>query len=79
MSTQDVRLLDHPLFVGEDHDVVRTIVGISESRRTESFWTETAITPAGGGRTIATVLLHQGPFEDSFPDSPREAAAHAPV
>lgn len=75
----EVRLLDGPLFVGEHYDMVHTIVGISESRRTESFWTETAITPASGGRTIATVLLHQGVFKDSFPDYPREAAADAPA
>ena len=75
----EVRLLDGPLFVGERYDVVHTIVGISESRRTESFWTQSAITPAGGGTTIATVLLHQGVFKDSFPDYPREAAADAPA
>ena len=75
----EVRLLDGPLFVGEHYDVVHTIVGISESRRTESFWTQSAITPAGGGTTIATVLLHQGVFKDSYPDYPREAAADAPA
>ena len=75
----EVRLLDGPLFVSEHYDVVHTIVGMSESRRTESFWTQSAITPAGGGTTIATVLLHQGVFKDSFPDYPREAAADAPA
>jgi hypothetical protein len=75
----EVRLLDGPLFVGERYDVVHTIVGISESRRTESFWTKTAITPAGDGRTIATVVLHQGVFKESFPDYPLEKAANAPV
>jgi hypothetical protein len=74
-----MRLLDGPLFVGEHYDVVHTIVGFSASRRTESFWTETAITPAGGGTTIATVLLHQGVFKDSYPDYPREAPADAPA
>ena len=63
----------------EHYDVVHTIVGISESRRTESFWTQSAITPAGGGTTIATVLLHQGVFKDSYPDYRREAAADAPA
>jgi hypothetical protein len=75
----EVRLLDGPLFVGEHYDVVHTIVGSSESRRTESFRTETALTPAVGGRTIATVLLHQGVFKDSFTDYPRGAAANAPA
>jgi hypothetical protein len=75
----EVRLLDGPLFVGERYDVVHTIVGISESRRTESCWTKTAITPAGDGRTIATVVLHQGVFKESFPDYPLEKAANAPV
>jgi NAD(P)-dependent dehydrogenase (short-subunit alcohol dehydrogenase family) len=38
-----------------------------------------AITPVGGGTTIATVLLHQGVFKDSYPDYPHETAADAPA
>jgi hypothetical protein len=66
----EVRLHDGPLFVDEPYDIAHTIVGMSESRRTESFWTQTSITAAGGGPTLATVLLHQGVFKDSYPDYP---------
>ena len=71
----EVRLLEGPLFVDEPYDMMHTVVGISESRRTESFWTETAITAAGGGPTLATVLLHQGVFKDSYPDYPHTTSS----
>lgn len=45
-------------------------MALSESRRTESFWTESVITAAGGGPPLATVLLHSGVFKDSFPGYP---------
>ena len=48
---------------------------MSESRRTESFWTETSITPAGGGSQVATVMLHSGVFKDSFPGYPQGDSA----
>jgi len=66
----EVRLLEGPLFVDEPYDVTHAVVGMSESRRTESFCTSTSITAVGGGPTLATVLLHQGVFKDSYPDYP---------
>ena len=67
----EVRIHDGPLFVDQPYDIIHTIVAMSESRRTESFWTETSITPAGGGSQVATVMLHSGVFKDSFPGYPQ--------
>lgn len=67
----EVRLHGGPLFVDEPYDITHTIVAMSESRRTESFWTRSAITTVGGGPALATVRLHQGVFKDSYPDYPR--------
>ena len=73
----EVRVHEGPLYVDEPYDIVHTVVGIGESRRTESFWTRTTISAAGGGPVLASVLLHQGVFKDSYPHSPRpESAEH---
>ena len=51
---QQIRMIDGPLFVGEDYELEREIVALSESRRTESNWVKTT-SPGGelgqdGGR-----------------------------
>jgi len=75
----EVRLHEGPLFVDEPYDIVHTVVGIGESRRTESFWTRTTISASGGGPVLASVLLHQGVFKDSYPHAPRPEASAATV
>jgi hypothetical protein len=67
----EVRLHQGPLYVDELYDITHTVVAMSESRRTESFWTRSAITAVGGGPVLATVLLHQGVFKDSYPEYPQ--------
>ena len=69
----EVRLLDGPVFVGQEYDLHRRIVGLGQSRRTESYWTRTAIIETGTGRRVAEVLLHSGVFKDSYPGYPRAA------
>ncbi len=71
----EVCMHEGPLYVDEPYDIVHTVVGISESRRTESFWTRTTITAPGGGPVLASVLLHQGIFKDSY--SPADPAGDA--
>ena len=75
----EVRLHEGPLYVDEPYDIVHAIVGLSESRRTESFWTRTTISPAGGGPLLASVLLHQGVFKDSYPHYPRHPTVTEPA
>jgi len=67
----EVRMLAGPLFVGETYGLRRTIVGMSQSRRTESYWTETLLTD-GAGVEVASVLLHSGVFKESYPDYPND-------
>lgn len=62
----EVRFVDGPVFVGQPYRVAHTIVGIGQSRRVESYWTESTITDADTGRHAATVLLHQGVFKESY-------------
>lgn len=65
-----IRLIDGPVFAGQAYSLEREIVGRSQSRRTESYWTRTTLTEAGTGRTVAEVLLHSGVFKESYPGYP---------
>jgi hypothetical protein len=66
----EIRLLRGPLFVDQEYEIERQIVGLSESRRTESYWTLTTLTPVDAGTPAAQVLLHAGLFKESFAGYP---------
>lgn len=66
----EVRVEGTPVFVDETYVVEREIVGLSASRRVESYWTRSTLTEQSTGRHAATVLLHSGVFKDSFPGYP---------
>ncbi|CAN5515320.1 MAG: hypothetical protein ACR2JF_09690 [Iamia sp.] len=68
----EVRLLDGPLFVGQTYLLEREVVGLGQSRRTESYWVRTTVTDADTGDRAATVVLHSGVFKESFADYPAE-------
>lgn len=70
----EVRLVDGPVFVGAGYRVSRELVGLSQSRRTESYWTRTTLTDDETGRVTAVVLLHSGVFKDSY--QPAAEALH---
>ncbi len=71
----EVRLEGTPVFVDETYVVEREVVGLSASRRVESYWTRSTLTEKSSGRHAATVLLHSGVFKDSYPDYPAEKLA----
>jgi hypothetical protein len=66
----EIRLLHGPLFVDQEYEIDREIVGLGESRRTESYWTRTSLTDADTGTVAAEVLLHSGVFKESFAGYP---------
>jgi hypothetical protein len=68
----EVRLLSGPLFVDQEYEVEREIIGLSESRRTESYWTRTSLVDVDTGTPAAEVLLHSGVFKESFAGYPAE-------
>ena len=68
----EVRYVDGPVFVGRPYRVDHTVVGLAQSRRVESYWTESTITDDSEGRHVATVLLHQGVFKASYADYPAD-------
>jgi hypothetical protein len=74
-ADQEIRLIDGPLFVGEDYLIRRQIVALSESRRTESYWVRTRIFDAAGQRPKAEMLLNHATLKDSYAPYAAERAA----
>ena len=71
----EIRLLAGPVFVGQEYVLEREIVGLGQSRRTESYWTKTVLRDAGTRQATASVLLHAGVFKESYPGYPKERLA----
>ena len=59
------------MFIDESYAVEREIVGLSASRRTESYWIKTTLSHLGTRQPVATVLLHSGVFKESYPGYPK--------
>jgi hypothetical protein len=68
----EIRLLDGPVFVDEDYALDRELVGLSQSRKTESYWTRTTLTRAAGGPPVVEVVLHSGVFKQSYAGYPKD-------
>ena len=66
----EVRYVDGPVFVDQPYRVEHTLVGVGQTTRVESYWTETTLSDAETGAHTATVLLHQGVFKASYADYP---------
>ena len=71
----EIRLVHGPVFVDQPYTVTSEVIGLSQSRRTESYWTRSTLVDADTGRTAAEVVLHSGVFKESFPDYPRDRLA----
>lgn len=66
----EIRLVEGPVFVGQEYSLTKEIVALGQSRRTESYWTRSKLTDLSTGRLTAEVLLHSGVFKDSYPGYP---------
>jgi hypothetical protein len=67
-ADQEIRLIQGPLLVGEDYEIDREVVALSESKRTESMWIRTRVYRPGSNEVIATMLLNGASLKDSFVD-----------
>ena len=65
-ADQEIRMVDGPLFVGEDYLIRREIAALSESRRTESYWVRTRIYDAAGKVLKAEMLLNHASLKHSY-------------
>lgn len=67
----EIRLVEGPVFVDQTYALEKEIAGLSQSRRTESYWTRTSITDTDTGKVAAVVLLHSGVFKESYAGYPK--------
>ena len=65
-ADQEIRMIDGPLFVGEDYVIRREIAALSESKRTESYWVRTRIFDASGAKQVAEILLNHATLKHSY-------------
>ena len=65
-ADQEIRMIEGPLFVGEDYLIRREIAALSESKRTESYWVRTRIFDASGKRQLAEMLLNHATLKASY-------------
>ena len=72
-ADQEIRMIDGPLFVGEDYLIRREIVCLSESKRTESYWVRTRIFDAKGEALKAEMLLNHATLKHSYANYEAEA------
>jgi hypothetical protein len=73
-ADQEIRLLDGPLFVGENYELEREIVALSASRRTESLWVRTTVFARQTARPVAAMLLNLASIKESFAGYAQEYA-----
>ena len=65
-ADQEIKLLDGPLFVGEEYVLRREIVALAESKRTESYWVRTRVFDAKGEKQVAQMLLNHASMKNSY-------------
>jgi len=68
----EVRMFAGPIFVDADYVLEREIIGLGQSRKVESYWTETTLRDAMSGDLVASVVLHQGVFKQSYAGYPAD-------
>ncbi|MEZ5219206.1 MAG: hypothetical protein R2715_22085 [Ilumatobacteraceae bacterium] len=64
-----IKLVNGPVFVDQTYATRREVIGLSQSKRTESYWTLTTLTDTTTG-LVAPVLLHSGVFKESYAGYP---------
>jgi len=74
-ADQEIRLLNGPVFVSEPYEVVREVIFMSGSRRTESMWTRSTLYAAGTDRAVASMILNLATMKESYARYAEEHAA----
>lgn len=69
----EVRMIKGPLFVGQNYQLEREVVGLGESKRTESMWIKTYISDPETGELLATTLLNSATLKQSYEHYAEEA------
>ena len=69
----EVRMIKGPLFVGQPYALEREVVGLGESKRTESMWIRTSIRDPESNELLATTLLNSATMKQSYEKYVEEA------
>ncbi len=69
----EVKMINGPLLVDQEYLLDREVVGLGESRRTESMWIKTNIRSIKTEEVIATTLLNTATLKDSYEPYESEA------
>jgi hypothetical protein len=73
-ADQEIRMINGPLFVGEDYVIRREIAALSETRRTESYWVRSRIFDSSGTTQVAEMLLNHATLKASYAPYDEELA-----
>jgi hypothetical protein len=76
-ADQEIRMIDGPLFVGEEYLIRREIAALSESKRTESYWVRTRIFDKSGTTQKAEMLLNHATLKASYANYEAELSEQA--
>lgn len=68
----EIKLVHGPVFLDQAYSLHRKVIGLSQSRKTESYWVRTTLTDTDTGKVAAEVTLHSGVFKASYPHYPAE-------
>jgi hypothetical protein len=63
---QEIRMIKGPLFVGKEYLLNREVIALSESQRTESYWTKNRVRDPENGEIVAVTILNLALLKESF-------------
>lgn len=66
----EIRLVSGPVLADTLYRIDHQVVGLTTSRRVESYWVRSDISTRETGDLVASILLHTGFFKASFPGYP---------
>jgi hypothetical protein len=67
----EIRMLRGPVFVDKEYVLQREVVAVGQTKRVEFFWTDTRIVDPDNSAVVASVLLNQGVFKESYANYPK--------
>ncbi len=70
---QEIRMIKGPLFVGKEYLLNREVIALSESQRTESYWTKNRVRDPENGEIVAVTILNLALLKASFAEYKNEA------
>lgn len=74
-ADQEIRVIDGPIYVGEEYEIEREVVFLSGSRRTESVWMRSTLYRPDTSDIVAQMLLNLASIKETYAPYATEYAA----